>query len=245
MLRLLLVAGFYLAAMLPAALIGFPWTFISGKIDFLYALAMRIAWAGVRLGGVRVRVHGLEGFDHAKTYIFMCNHTSNIDPPIVVPLIPRRTSVLVKKELFRIPLLGQAMRMGSLVPVDRSNREAAINSIRAASEVLRQGLNVTVFPEGTRSVDGALLPFKKGPFHLALESGVPVLPMTIVGTHALAPKGHFVLRAGVADVYFHPPVDPANFASREALMAAVRQQIASVLPAAALPTIQATDPTKT
>jgi 1-acyl-sn-glycerol-3-phosphate acyltransferase len=122
------------------------------------------------------------------------------------------------------------MKMAELVPVDRSNREAAIESVRAAAEVLRHGLNMVIFPEGTRSVDGRLLPFKKGPFHLAMATGVPVVPVTILGTAECWPKGTWAMKPGTARLIFHPAVDPANFRDRDALMAAVRQQIASRLP---------------
>src|SRR6202021_3693799 len=100
----------------------------------------------------------------------------------MVPLIPRRTSVIVKKELFNYPLLGKTMRLGSLVPVDRGNRDAGISAVRAAAEVIRQGINMTIYVEGHRSFDGKLLSFKKGPFYLAEECGVPIVPVTIVGT---------------------------------------------------------------
>jgi len=229
-LRALLALTFWALFVPLAALLTFPWTFLTGNADFLFRTAMWLAWTGVRLTGVRVEVEGRDRFDPALTYIYMCNHTSNLDPPIVVPLIPRRTSVLVKKELFRVPILGRAMRLGDLVPVDRANREAAIASVERAAVVLRKGLNMTVFPEGTRSRDGKLLPFKKGPFHLALETSFPVLPMTIVGTHELWPKGHFGVTAGVAKVVFHEPIDPRQFPDRDSLMEAVRAAIESALP---------------
>ena len=123
------------------------------------------------------RNHRPRRFDHSRSYIFMTNHVSNLDPPIQIPLIPRRTSVMVKKELFKFPILGRAMRMGSLVPVDRGNRDAGIEAVRAAKAVIvEQGLNMTIYVEGKRSFDGKLLPFKKGPFYLAMECGVPVIP---------------------------------------------------------------------
>ncbi len=230
MLRALFAIVFWVLLVPPAALIAFPWTFASGKVDFLYKTAMWLAWTGVRLSGVRVEVVGRERFDPILTYIFMCNHTSNLDPPIVVPVIPRRTSVLVKKELFRIPILSRAMRLGDLVPVDRRNREAAIASVGQAADVMRKGLNMTIFPEGTRSPDGKLLPFKKGPFYLAMESGIPIVPVTIVGTHEIWPKGRFRIAPGVATVVFHEPIYPTHFEDRDALMEAVRKQIESALP---------------
>ena len=230
MLRALIAMTFWALFVPVGALITFPWTFLTGNADFLYRTAMWLAWTGVRLTGVRVEIRGREHFDPKLTYIYMCNHTSNLDPPIVVPIIPRRTSVLVKKELFRVPLVGRAMRLGDLVPVDRANRDAAIASVERAATVMNKGLNMMVFPEGTRSYDGKLLPFKKGPFYLAMETGVPVIPMTIVGSHELWPKGHFGITKGTVTVVFHEPIDPRQFSDRETLIAAVRAKIESALP---------------
>jgi 1-acyl-sn-glycerol-3-phosphate acyltransferase len=213
-----------------AALIGFPWTFISGDISLLYSMFMWGAWNGVRLTGVRVETVGLERLDAAGTYIFMSNHVSNLDPPILIPLIPRRTSVMVKKELFSYPILGRAMRMGSLVPVDRGNRDAGIEAVKAAKEVIGQGLNMTIYVEGKRSFDGKLLPFKKGPFYLAMECAVPVVPVTIAGTHYAMPKKRFAIRPGTVKVIFHDPIEPKDFGSRECLMEKVRAAIDSGLP---------------
>src|SRR6266436_6323038 len=188
--------GFW-AALLPlVAVVAFPWTLLTGNINFLYRAGMWGAWNGVRLAGVRVRTVGLDKLDPARTYIFMSNHVSNLDPPITIPLIPRRTSVMVKKELFTYPILGRAMRMGSLVPVDRGNRDAGIESVRISKQVVQQGLNMTIYVEGHRSVDGKLLPFKKGPFYLAMECGVPLGPITIKGNHSVMPKGRFAIKTG-------------------------------------------------
>jgi 1-acyl-sn-glycerol-3-phosphate acyltransferase len=229
MIRTIIVVLFWAIGIPTAALVGFPWTIISRKIDFLYNTAMKIARAGVRLGGVKVEIVGLDRFDNQGTYIYMCNHVSNIDPPIVIPAIPKRTSVLVKKEVFRIPVLATAMRMGQLVPVDRTDRDSAINSLKKAQEVLSSGVNMTVFPEGTRSKTGELLPFKKGPFYMALEAGVPIIPMTIMGTAAIWAKGSRAIKPGTATVVFHSPIDPKQFPEREALIDAVRASIGSVM----------------
>ncbi len=213
-----------------AAVIGFPWTLLTGDIRLLYRMFMFGAWNGVRLTGVRVQAVGLDKLDSARTYIFMSNHVSNLDPPITIPLIPRRTSVMVKKELFSYPILGRAMRMGSLVPVDRGNRDAGIESVRVSKQVVQQGLNMTIYVEGHRSFDGKLLPFKKGPFYLAMECGVPVVPVTISGTHDVMPKGRFAIKPGVVTVIFHAPIEPKDFGSRECLMEQVRAVIDSGLP---------------
>jgi len=227
----LLIAVVWWAMFIPlAGLVGIPWTFVSGKIDFLYRIATWGAFRGVLLAGVKVETEGLDRLDPASNYIFMANHVSNIDPPILVPLIPRRTSVLVKRELFGIPILGYAMRLGDLVAVDRANREAAVDSVRRAVEVLKRGLNMVIFPEGTRSRDGRLLPFKKGPFYLAIDSGVSVVPVSMVNTFQIWPKGHFYIKPLTARVVFHRPLDPQDFATRDDLMNAVRDKIASALP---------------
>jgi 1-acyl-sn-glycerol-3-phosphate acyltransferase len=124
------------------------------------------------------------------------------------------------------------MRMGSLVPVDRGNRDAGIDAVRAAKEVVQQQrLNMTIYAEGKRSFDGRLLPFKKGPFYLAMECGVPVVPVTITGTHEVMPKGRFAIKPGVVTVKFHPPIEPEDFGSRECLMEKVRAVIETGLPA--------------
>jgi len=231
LIRTLVMLGFW-AALLPiAALIGFPWTLLTGDVSMLYRMTMWGAFTGVRLAGIKVETVGLDKLDPARTYIFMSNHVSNVDPPILMPLIPRRMSIMVKKELFRYPVLARLMRFGSLVPVDRGNRESGISAVRAAVDVIRQGINMTVYVEGHRSFDGKLLPFKKGPFYLAEECGVPIVPVTIVGSHYVMPKRRFAIKPGTVTVIFHEPIEPKDFGSRDCLMAKVRRAIDSGLPA--------------
>jgi 1-acyl-sn-glycerol-3-phosphate acyltransferase len=219
------------AVMTPlAALFVVPYAVFTGNSDPLYNVGMRIVRAGIWISGIRVLVTGRDRLDPKQTYIFMSNHVSNIDPPVLIPWLPKRTSVLVKKELFRIPVLGTAMRVAHLVPVDRHNRDAAVQSVRDAAEVIRHGLDMTVFPEGTRSPDGRLLPFKKGPFYLAIESGCPVVPVTILGTYEILPKGKSFIRHGTAELVFHEPLWPKDFTDRDALVAATREAIVSALP---------------
>ena len=213
-----------------AGVIGIPCSLVIGNVERLYRIVMGILRAGIRAAGIRVEATGQEHIPAGVSCIFLPNHVSNLDPPITIPLIPRRTSVMVKKELFRVPILGRAMRIGSLVPVDRGNRDAGIESVRYAKQVVQQGINMTVYMEGHRSFDGKLLPFKKGPFYLAMECAVPVVPVTIAGTHYLMPKGRFGIKPGVATVIFHPPIEPSDFGSRECLMEKVRLVIESGLP---------------
>jgi 1-acyl-sn-glycerol-3-phosphate acyltransferase len=230
MIRTILMLFFWALAAPVAALIGFPASFIMGDVRVLYRLFMWGASIGVWITGVRVESVGLDQFDHSRSYIFMTNHVSNLDPPIQVPLIPKRTSVMVKKELFKVPILGRSMRMGSMVPVDRGNRDAGIEAVRAAKSALDQGLNMIIYVEGKRSFDGRLLPFKKGPFYLAVECGVPVIPVTILGTHYAMPKARFAIKPGRVKVIFHPPIEPKDFGSRDCLMEKVRAVIDSALP---------------
>ena len=230
MIRTVAMLAFWALALPFAVLLGFPWTYITRDVSFLYRMSMWGAWTGVRLAGVKIEPVGLDKLDASRTYIFMSNHTSNLDPPILLPMIPRRTSVMAKKELFSYPLLGETMRIGSLVPVDRGNRDAGIAAVRAAAEVIRQGINMTIYVEGKRSFDGKLLPFKKGPFYLAIECGVPVVPVTIVGTHELMPKARFRISPGTAKIIFHDPIEPAEFGGRECLMERVRGVINQGLP---------------
>lgn len=230
MIRAMVMLTFW-AILLPfTALFCFPWTLLSGDVRLLYRVGMWAAFTGVRLAGARVHTSGLEKIDPARTYIFMSNHVSNLDPPITLPLIPRRTSVMAKKELFSYPILGKTMRLGSLVPVDRKNRDAGISAVRAAAQVIRNGINMTIYIEGGRSFDGKLVKFKKGPFYLAEECQVPVVPVTISGTHYIMPKGRFAIKPGRVDVIFHDPIEPGDFGSREELMAKVRAVINSGLP---------------
>jgi 1-acyl-sn-glycerol-3-phosphate acyltransferase len=227
----ILMLGFWTLALPFAALIGFPWTFLTRDITLLYRMCMWGAFTGVKLTGIRVETVGLEKIDVSRTYIFMSNHASNLDPPLLLPLIPRRTSVMVKKELFRYPILGEVMRLGSLVPVDRGNRDAGITAVEEAAKVVNEGVNMTIYVEGKRSFDGKLLPFKKGPFYLAMKCGVPVVPVTIVGTHDLMPKARFQITPGLVKVLFHDPIEPRDFENRDCLMARVRSVINSGLPA--------------
>jgi 1-acyl-sn-glycerol-3-phosphate acyltransferase len=213
-------------------LLTLPYALLTGNSNFLYVMGMWVVRVGVRLSGVRVQLIGRERLHPKQTYIFMSNHVSNLDPPLLIPLLPNRTSVLVKKELFRIPILGFAMRVAHLVPVDRRDRDSAIASMRTAADVIRSGLSMTVFPEGTRSLDGRLLPLKKGPFYLAMESGCPIVPVTLLGTHEILPKGKMLISPERADakIVFHDPISPRDFQDRDALIAAVRDSITSALP---------------
>src|ERR1700721_420407 len=210
---------------LPAGAIGIPWALLTGDIDPLYRWSMWILRAGVKLSRIRVEVAGREHIP-AQPCIFMANHVSNLDPPILLPLFPFRTAFFIKRSLLKIPLVGRGMRLAGFIPVDRAGRlESARESVQAASRVLASGFNVSTFPEGTRSRNGRLLPFKKGPFYLAMESKAPIIPISIWGSEHMMTKGSLRIKPGTAHLTFHPAVYPKQFATREELAAAVRAAI--------------------
>jgi 1-acyl-sn-glycerol-3-phosphate acyltransferase len=221
----------YIILAIPAALIGIPWTLISGDIRFLYRWAMWILRTGLRLARIRIDVSGGEVMPRGRACIFMANHVSNLDPPILLPLIPGRTSVYLKRSLMKIPVLGYGMKLGDFIPVDRDGRlESAKESVRVGARVLKSGLHVMTFVEGTRSRTGRLQSFKKGPFHLAMESGAPVIPISIWGTESMMQKGGLTITPGTAHVHFHGPLWPTDYANREELLAVTKAAIESGLP---------------
>jgi 1-acyl-sn-glycerol-3-phosphate acyltransferase len=219
-----------------AGVIGLPYSYLRNDIGLLYRVAMGIVRLGVWAAGIRVVVTGREHIPAGRSCIFMANHVSNLDPPVLMPVLPGRSSVLLKRELMKIPILGTAMGMAQFVPVERGHKvEAAKASVAAAAEALRSGLHMLVFPEGTRSKDGRLAAFKKGPFFLAEGVNAPIIPVAISGTERMMHKGSIAIRPGVARVQMLAAIEPSHFASREELMAAVREAIAAALPEAMRP----------
>jgi 1-acyl-sn-glycerol-3-phosphate acyltransferase len=220
----------FLVLGVPAALIGIPWSALRGNFRTMYAWGIAVIRLGVRSSGIRVAVLGLENVPPGEACIFLSNHVSNVDPPVLLPAIPGMTSVFLKRSLMKIPLLGTAMRMGKFVPVARGgSREEAEKSVAAAAEALRSGLHITIFPEGTRSRDGNLLPFKMGAFFLAEQTRAPMVPIVIRGTAGMMRKGSLKLYPGKAVVEFLPALRPENFESREAMVEAVRAEMQAAL----------------
>lgn len=221
----------FVALGLPCGVFGIPYAVVVGNVKLLYRAIMGILRAGIRAAGIRVEVSGLERVPSGASCIFLANHVSNLDPPVIFPVLPGMNSVLLKKELMRIPLLGTAMKLGKFVPVDRGNRrEAAKASVAAAEEALKSGLNMLIFAEGTRSKDGRLTAFKSGPFYLAMQTGAPIVPVVISGTEKMMRKHSAAIAPGVAKVRFLEAIYPAGFDTREELMKAARAAMIAALP---------------
>jgi len=216
---------------IPSAIVLLPWTMISRNPTQLYNTANAIVRIAFRAAGIRLVVTGEENFLPEQACIFMANHVSNLDPPALLSNLPGRTVVFLKRSLMKIPVLGYAFKLGEFIPVARSgNAASAQESVAAATRVIKNGVHIMTFVEGTRSKDGRMLPFKKGPFYLAFESGAACIPVSIFGTEKLLAKGSFAIKCGTANIVFHPPIFPKDFATREDLLHAVRASIASGLP---------------
>jgi 1-acyl-sn-glycerol-3-phosphate acyltransferase len=231
MISSLLMFGTFVILGLPAAVFFIPVGIISGSVMPLYNAARFIVRVGYALARIHVQIEGRDLIPANTACIFMANHVSNLDPPALIPNIPGRTSAFLKESLMRIPLLGYGLKLANFIPVERSgDKESAQESVAAAAALLAEGVHITTFVEGTRSPDGRMLPFKKGPFYLATETGAPCIPVSIWGTETMMAKGSVRIRPGTAHVIFHPPLNPRDYDTREDLMISVRLAIASGLP---------------
>jgi len=229
-------AYLYLAVFIPLtilfALSALLWTIVDGS-GRAYTIHARI-WARISLAlaGVKVTVTGAENLPDGPV-IFMSNHQSNFDILVLLAAMPRQIYLIAKKELFEIPIFGASMRRGGYIPLDRSDGRKALKSMDNAAAIIRSGKSVVMFPEGTRSQDFQLLPFKRGGFMLAQRAGVPVVPITINGSGKINPAGRARLYAGNITMTLHPPVLPSPEASRSeaesSLMAQVHAAISSSL----------------
>jgi 1-acyl-sn-glycerol-3-phosphate acyltransferase len=232
----MLRAYLYLALFTPLTLIFSVSSFVSTLIDRTgraYAWHARF-WGrlGLGLAGVQVSVSGAGHIPNGPV-IFMSNHQSNFDILALMAAMPRRIHWIAKKELFDIPFFGPSMRRGGYIPLDRGDGRKALQSMDEAATAIRQGRSVVMFPEGTRTQDGRLLPFKRGGFILARKAAVPVIPVTINGSGRINPANQIRLYSGDIRIVLHPPLNlPADLRRSEAeswMMEAVRESIESAL----------------
>ncbi len=177
--------------------------------------------------GVKVVVKNRENIDPNRSYIYMSNHQSNFDIPVLLAYLPVQFRWLAKVELFSIPVFGFAMRRAGYISIDRSDRKAAILSLNRAARIIRDGTSVLIFPEGTRSRDGNIRPFKSGGFILAIDSGVPIVPVIIHGTFPIMPKNRLRIRSGRVVLEIKEPVETASYVrnTKTELLEKIRQVI--------------------
>ena len=176
---------------------------------------------------IPVRVNGLSNIQPDKSYIYMANHQSNFDIPVLLGYLPVQFRWLAKAELFKIPLFGRAMRGAGYVKIDRFHQESAFESIKEAARNMKNGVSVMIFPEGTRSKDGRIRSFKKGGFVMAVDSGVPIVPVIIRGTWPIMAKTSLRINHGDVEMEIAEPIDTTGYSreTKEELMDAVRSVI--------------------
>jgi 1-acyl-sn-glycerol-3-phosphate acyltransferase len=229
--RSIFVLSITMAYILLLGPVMLAYSLLVGNTRALYRVGMAGARMALWLADVRVEVLGRENIPFNQAVVFMPNHQSNADPPALIVHLPI-VLVLVKQEFFRVPVLGRAMRLHGFIPVSRrKNREEAIRAVDRAVEALMNGHAFLAFPEGTRSPDGRLQPFKKGVFMMALKAGVPIVPISVSGANKIMRKGKVAIHPGTIRVTFHAPIPTAGLGldAREQVMERVRQAILSGL----------------
>jgi 1-acyl-sn-glycerol-3-phosphate acyltransferase len=180
-----------------------------------------------RTARLDVRVRGAEHLSAGRSYVFLSTHQSWMDVPVMLGYLPSQLRIAAKREVFLIPFLGWHMRRAGHIQINRGSTAESVESLRRAARLLGGGVSAFLFPEGTRTRDGSLQPLKKGGFRLAVESGVPVVPVTITGTRSAMPRGSLVLRAGPVLMHIDPPIPTA--ALREADLPALMQQVSDAM----------------
>lgn len=223
----------YLHSVIAIPLI-YLYTFVMGSISLMLSLydplGRKQHWCArvwcrliARTAGARVRVYGAEHIRPGTSYVFLSSHQSYMDIPAMLGYLPAQLRIAAKKSLFRIPFMGWHLTRAGHIPIDRSSTHNAITSMQRAASYLHDGICAFVFPEGTRSRDGALHEFKKGGFKLAIQAGVPIVPVTIIGSRQILPPESIIFRPGPMDMYVDAPIATAGLteADVESLMRAV------------------------
>ena len=228
MLRGLLTLLTFLISTTVLGLIAIVAALLSRRPEIVFRLGRLWARLHLRVMGVHPEYAGLQHAAGRQPRIFLANHLSTLDIWVIAPALPDTTRFVAKRSLFWIPVLGQAMATAGFIPIDRKDRVRALRSLARAVETVRRGASMILFPEGTRSRGGKLAPFKKGAFHLALEAGVPIVPVAISGTGRVVKPRSIVVSPGPVRVTFAPPIDTASLRTEDldAIMARVRAEIA-------------------
>lgn len=209
--RGLFLVGFWCTAVAVLAPFLIALALITGNENAIYDPVRLFVRVGLALVGVRVEVNGGEHLKKDQAYIFTPNHQSFIEVPLMVTYIGRNPGYLAKKEVFKYPIFGYGIRLIGVIPVDRQHSASAVESARQATANLKKGKSYVVYPEGTRSPDGNLLPFKKGAFMMAIEAGVPVVPVSISGASAIMPKQQIKIYPSTVRITLHEPIETSEY----------------------------------
>jgi 1-acyl-sn-glycerol-3-phosphate acyltransferase len=212
------------------AILGILLSWIPPRGSWMFAMMRYWSLGLLSSSMVRVEASYDSGLDPGRSYVFLCNHQSLYDIPVLLGTSLGPVRMVAKRGLFQIPLFGWALWAGGFIPVDRADRSTARQTFASAAERLRGGSSILMFPEGTRSTTDTLLPFERGGFLLALKSGLPIVPVGIRGTRAIRERGGMLIHPGTAVVAYGAPIDPAGFGLRRKreLMAEVRRQVAAL-----------------
>lgn len=197
----------------------------------LYGLCVWGSKTWIRGSGIKVKVSGKENLEKDKSYIFVANHRSYIDTTALFAYVPIRIALIAKKEVLKVPVLGRGMTFINFVAIDRSNPQKALQTMDKVREIVESGYSFGIFGEGTRGMPGELLPFKKGPFHVALQTGAAVVPVAIKNTDYLMGKKTGVVNPGTMEIVLLPPIETANLATEDLpeLLKKTREAIAEEL----------------
>ncbi len=214
------VAGALLLVLAPPVLLVAR---LANRRDWVYPWALFGARNWLRLSGVKVNVTGRELLDPQQPYVFVANHWSYLDAAPLFAYTGRRMGMVGKKELLKAPILGYGMGFVNVIAIDRSNRERAVESIQEATRRLRSGISFGVCPEGTRARPGEMLPFKKGAFHMAVQAGVPVVPIALKNSDQLMGRGTGEAWPGTIEMVMLPPVETTWVSSDDDLRKLVEQ----------------------
>ncbi len=231
MLRALLLLAFLPPYIALGTILGYPLARLVGSPSVLYTIGRIGCRIGLLLAGTRIVVEGREHLDDPHNVVVMPNHSSYLDPPILLEVLRTNFKAVAKKEVFKIPFLNLCLRFAGFIEVDREDREQSTRAISRAVESLRSGSCFLVFPEGTRSRTGELGAFKKGGFVVAMDAGSRIVPIAVQGVRELMPRGSFRVRPGTVRVRVLDPVDARSYSydQRDALIATVRERIADAL----------------
>ncbi|NVM57993.1 MAG: 1-acyl-sn-glycerol-3-phosphate acyltransferase [Desulfobacterales bacterium] len=224
MIRTALIAIWVILITLLCALVVIYASFLKKGGNFPHLVARLWAKSILFMSRVKVSVQGLHHIDPRATYIYMANHQSMFDILALLGYLPVQFRWLAKMELFQIPVFGYSMARVGYISIDRSSRRSAHKSLQEAAQKIARGVSVVAFPEGTRSTDGQIKPFKAGGFYLAIRSGQAIVPVVIYGTRHVMPKGSLRIRPGCIIVSLNPPVDTASYnnKTKEVLIESVR-----------------------